>query len=640
MTLYVFSAWMLALLFSAVVGSWYGAAMAYALPAAVAVCGLSMLWLAQRLPWYVGRPHPPEADARQVQWAGQLCHNISSPSLTIQGQQVTFANQAFLALLNYRGRSDQVVGLPLTNLLHPVDHARFATLMAIAAGEDASDAEGVLRLVRADGGTVKMHASISPLPAVPGSLLIQFSPDAALAPVRDGVEETMPVVLDQLDLVLFKTDAEGRIVYVNRAWERLTGRSLAESRGRPISLAAHPEDRDAADKAVLSVAGGQSDHANVELRMVNAGGTVFWVTLRARTCTLPDGDLVGAVGTLGEVTRRRRAEEIGSNRRYLNTLLANVPGMVYRGRNDPDWTMEFVSDGSMDLIGFEPWELVDNHRVAFGSLIHPEDREFVWAQVQASLAQHKPYQISYRIADVGGNYLWVWEQGRGVFSSQGELLAIEGFITDVSERRGAEERARRRMWFEARTGMTSRAIFDALLAWTLHQSQLNDFPFALLWVDVGGLSSVLAGRGGDAAGQLLASGLAGPGSGTGETAEQVLDIVARRFRPVSYPGAAVTYLDNYQFAVLLTDFRAGETARALSGSSDLIPAVSQLASRLVQELSAPLSVAGESIAVPVAVGIAIADARYIGAESMFAAARRAATQASELGPGHCEFADE
>ena len=417
------------------------------------------------------------------------------------------------------------------------------------------------------------------------------------------------------------TDAEGRIAYVNRAWERLTGRSMADSRGRLLSVAIHPEDRDAVDRGMLSVAGGQLDHLNTEVRMVNGSGTVFWVMLRAQTCTLPDGDLLGVVGTLTEVTRRRRGEDLGSSRRYLNTLLANVPGMVYRGRNDPDWTMEFVSDGSVDLIGYEPWELVDNHRIAFGSLVHPEDREFLWAQVQANLAQHKPYQISYRIADVSGNYIWVWEQGRGVFSSQGELLAIEGFITDVSERRGAEEKARRRMWFEARTGMTSRAIFDALLAWTLHQSQVNELPFALLWVDASGLAEPVM-------------------SSSAEAAEQILATVARRFRPVNYPGAAITYLDNYQFAVLLTDFRAGEAARALSGSNEVIPAVSQLASRLVQELSAPLNVGGRDISVPVAVGIAIADARYIGAESMFAAARRAATQAAELGPGHCEFADE
>jgi PAS domain S-box-containing protein len=620
MTLYVFSAWMLALLFAAVIGSWYGGEVFYVLPGFVGVAGMLVLWVARRLPWGASGTHRPQATAQQMQWAGELCHNISSPSVAIQGQIISFANQAFLVLLNFRGRGDEVVGLPLTNLLHPVDHPRLATLLAIAGGDDASDAEGVLRLVNAEGAPVKMHASISPLPAAPGSLLIQFSRDA-VAPTRDVAEESMAVVLDQLDLVLFKIDAEGRIAYVNRAWERLTGLTMADSRGRMLSAAIHPEDRAPIEKSLLSIAGGQLDYMSTEMRLVAASGNVFWVMLRAQSCTLPDGDLVGVVGTLTEVTRRKRGEDMGSTRRYLSTLLANVPGMVYRGRNDPDWTMEFVSDGCVDLTGYEPWELVDNHRVSFGSLVHPEDREFVWAQVQSNLAQHKPYQISYRIADVSGTYIWVWEQGRGVFSSQGELLAIEGFVTDVSERRGAEEKARRRMWFEARTGMTSRPIFDALLAWTLHQSQVGGYPFALLWVEVSGITEVLM-------------------RSSPEAADQVLATMARRFRPVNYPGAAVTYLDNHQFAVLLTDFRAGEAARAVSGSNELIPAVSQIASRLVQELSAPLRAGDEDIPVSVAVGIAIADARYIGAESMFAAAQRAAAQAAELGPGHCEFADE
>jgi PAS domain S-box-containing protein len=588
---------------------------------AVIVTGLFVLWLLRHTPWTTGRAAAQGASPRQVQWSGQLCHSISSPSVTVQGQVVSFANQAFLALLDYRGRGDEVVGLPLTNLLHPVDHGRLATLLAIASSEDASDAEGVLRLVRAEGSTVKMHASISPLSVVPGSLLIQFSPHDVEAPSREVSGDSLSVVLDQIELVLFKTDEEGRVAYVNRAWERLSGRTVADSRGRMLSAAIHPDDRDATEKTLQSVARGQVDHMSAEVRMVTTAGNVLWVLLRAQSCTLPDGDLVGVVGTVVEITRRKRLDELGSTRRYLDTLLANVPGMLYRGRNDPDWTMEFVSDGCIELTGYEPYELVDNHRVSFGSLIHPDDREFVWAQVQSRLAQRKAYQISYRIIDADSRDRWVWEQGRGVFSSHGEFLAVEGFVTDVGKHRGAEEQTRRRMWFEARTGMTSRVIFDSLLAWTLHHSQVFAYPFVLMWVELAGMAELAERFGQDASGQGL-------------------DAVAGRFRPVALPGAAVTYLNDHRFAVMLTDFRAAEVAHVVNRTSEIVAEVSTLAGRLVQELSAPLRVGDGEVSIGVAIGIAIGDARYVDAESIFEAAKQAAVQAAELGPGHYKFADE
>ncbi|WP_332673907.1 PAS domain-containing protein [Aromatoleum sp.] len=442
MALYVFSAWTLALLFAAVVGSWHGNDAMLRLTTGVILTGLFVLLLLRYARWQSGRPAGRVASPEQVRWSGQLCHSISSPSVAVQGQVISFANHAFLALLDYRGRGDEVVGLPLTNLLHPVDHGRLAVLLAIAYGEDESDAAGVLRLLRGAGSTVAMHASLSPLPAVPGSLLIQFSPHDAAAPLREVASGSPSAVLDQIELVLFRTDAEGRIAYVNRAWERLSGRSVADSRGRMLLTAIHPEERDATGKTLQAVAGGQIDHMSVEVRLVTIAGNAVRVLLHAQSCTLPDGDLVGVVGTMSEITRRKRMGEPNSTRRYLDTLLANVPGMVYRGRNDPDWTMEYVSDGCVELTGYEPYELVDDRRVSFGSLIHPDDREFVWTRVQSHLTQRKPYQMSYRIIDAPGRERRVWEHGRGVFASNGEFLALEGFVTDVSRCRSADEPAK------------------------------------------------------------------------------------------------------------------------------------------------------------------------------------------------------
>jgi two-component system cell cycle sensor histidine kinase/response regulator CckA len=142
----------------------------------------------------------------------------------------------------------------------------------------------------------------------------------------------------------------------------------------------------------------------------------------------------------GTRAERRRAEEaLRESQRALSTLLSNLPGMVYRSQNDPDWTMEFVSEGSLDLTGYHPSELVGTRTLSYAELIRPEDREPVWRQVQDALRERRPFQLEYRLRTKGGEEKWVWEQGQGIFSPDGELLALEGFVTDVTERKRAEE---------------------------------------------------------------------------------------------------------------------------------------------------------------------------------------------------------
>ena len=151
------------------------------------------------------------------------------------------------------------------------------------------------------------------------------------------------------------------------------------------------------------------------------------------------GKHYGRIWTFRDISGRKRVEEaLREGERQLATLMSNLPGMVYRCRNDQDWTVKFVSTGAQTLTGYSVADLTGNRAVAFASLIHPDDREAVWNEVQAALKQEKPFMLTYRLRMATGAERWVWEQGQGIFDAEHQLLALEGFITDITKRKQAE----------------------------------------------------------------------------------------------------------------------------------------------------------------------------------------------------------
>jgi len=151
------------------------------------------------------------------------------------------------------------------------------------------------------------------------------------------------------------------------------------------------------------------------------------------------GAFRGYRGSGTDVTERVLARQaLRESQRSLDTLMSNVPGMVYRCRSDYDRSMEFVSGGARQLTGFAPEEIIGAGSGRFAELIHSDDRDSMWGDIQAALAERRPFELTYRIHSKTGEEKWVWEHGRGVHSDAGRLVALEGLILDISERRQTE----------------------------------------------------------------------------------------------------------------------------------------------------------------------------------------------------------
>jgi PAS domain S-box-containing protein len=131
---------------------------------------------------------------------------------------------------------------------------------------------------------------------------------AAAEALRES-EERYRSVVSEIDEVIFRTDANGRLTFLNPAWTQMTGFSVEETMGTPIHLAVDAGDRAAILDHYRSLSDGGADYTRFEVRYSTKASDPRWAEVHARATRDSDGRLVGTAGVIRDVTDRRRAEE-------------------------------------------------------------------------------------------------------------------------------------------------------------------------------------------------------------------------------------------------------------------------------------------------------------------------------------------
>lgn len=119
-------------------------------------------------------------------------------------------------------------------------------------------------------------------------------------------------------------------------------------------------------------------------------------------------------------------------------FFSHLPGMAYRCKVDPHWTMEFVSEGCYELTGYKAESLVANRELSYNEIISPEHHAIVRAEREKALLQHKHYHHEYEIVTKSGERKWVLARGRGIYDAHGNVEALEGIILDISDQKKKE----------------------------------------------------------------------------------------------------------------------------------------------------------------------------------------------------------
>ncbi|MXV62952.1 PAS domain S-box protein [Natronorubrum sp. JWXQ-INN-674] len=238
-------------------------------------------------------------------------------------------------------------------------------------------------------------------------------------------------VLDAIDDMFYVLGADGEMIRWNETVPAVSGYTDEEIASMNAADF-FPEDEQPAIRRSIEEAF-ETGTTQVEAEYLTKAGERIPYEFVATVLEDPDGTLV-EVGIGRDISdRKERETELRERERQLSTLMSNVPGMVYRSQNEPDWPFEFVSEGSAEVTGYDPEALVDGD-VNWADDVLLEDHDELWETVQEALTERDSFQVTYPIETADGERRWLSERGRGVYGADGSVEALEGVITDVTDR--------------------------------------------------------------------------------------------------------------------------------------------------------------------------------------------------------------
>jgi len=316
-----------------------------------------------------------------------------------------------------------------------------------------------------------------------------------------------------------------------------------------------------------------------------------------------------ALDRLASEQRKHQAEEaLRAQQRSMATLMDSLPGMVYRCRADAPWTMDFVSDGCMELTGYRADELTRGQPVAFSALIHPDDRPKVDADTRAALRARTRFTLEYRLLTREGEQKWVWDNAVGVYDGIGNLEHVEGFIADITQVRRYREQLEHQAQHDPLTGLANRGLMREKLQQAIAQAERRQRMLGLLFIDLDDFKLV-----NDSMGHSVG--------------DELLKLAAHRLQHCVREEDTVARLGGDEFVLLLVD-------------QDSELSVTHAVERLLESVSQPYRVQGKEFVLTCSVGVAMFPNDGRDAETLLKHADAAMYRAKAIGRNAHHFFTE
>ena len=284
-------------------------------------------------------------------------------------------------------------------------------------------------------------------------------PASAAAPGESPAEEAVRRLKERYRAlaqataaIVWTTAADGSVSEPMQGWKEFTGQTWEAERGMGWTAAIHPDDRPAAMRSWRDAVRGRRE-LRQEHRVRRADGEWRWMASRGVPLLDAHGEIYEWIGTLVDVTDRHLADAAlaRSEERY-RTLIASAASIVWSAAADGGTVPDSTPAAGWEEFTGVPAEQSRGDR--WLAQIHPEDRPDATDAWTKALASGKPLHMEYRLRRHDGEWRQVSVRGFPLRGPDGTVREWIGTISDIHERRAAEEalresEARRRFALEA-----------------------------------------------------------------------------------------------------------------------------------------------------------------------------------------------
>ena len=251
--------------------------------------------------------------------------------------------------------------------------------------------------------------------------------------VRDN-EARFRELADTTPALMWMTDPEGHVTFVNDGWLRFTGRALEEELGDTFASSAHPDDRGELLGRWREAFRRRSE-LRVEYRLRHAPSDSYRWVLEVGTPRFADGELVGYVGVTTDIHERRMMEEaLRESEASFRDLADTAPVMIWT--TDARGHVTFVNEGWLRWTGTK-LEQELGPSLALG--VHPDDEQRLLESWEAALAGERLWECEYRLRASDGEQRWIVDRGVPRYEA-GRFAGYVGAAIDIHERKTMESR--------------------------------------------------------------------------------------------------------------------------------------------------------------------------------------------------------